>query len=72
MDDLRNLGPTHRIIVRSREVGSLNYRISTAAEVPVKFQSDRTFVNTNLAASRLRDIDIEAGPQVLMRLYSLE
>ena len=42
---------------------------STAAEVPVKFQSDRTILNTNLAASRLDEIlrkdvfsDIETGP----------
>ena len=42
---------------------------STAAEVPVKFQSDRTILNTNLAASRLYEIlrkdvfsDIETGP----------
>ena len=41
---------------------------STAAEVPVKFQSDRTILNTNLAASRLYEIlrkdvfsDIETG-----------
>ena len=29
---------------------------STAAEVPVKFQSDRTILNTNLVASRLYEI----------------
>ena len=47
---------------RSREISNLNYRIalkfdrhvgSSAAEVPVKFLSDRTILNTNLAASRL-------------------
>ena len=45
---------------------------STAAEVPVKFQSDRTILNTNLAASRLYEIlrkdvfsDIETGPRFL-------
>ena len=45
---------------------------STAAEVPVKFQSDRTILNTNLAASRLDEIlrkdvfsDIETGPWFL-------
>ena len=54
-------------LVKSRiyEIGSLNYRIAmkfdrhlgnTAAEVTVKFQSDRTILNTNLAASRLREI----------------
>ena len=44
---------------------------STAAEVPVKFQSDRTILNTNLAASRLYEIlrkdvfsDIETGPWI--------
>ena len=63
---------------RSHEIGTLNYRIalkfdrhigSIAAEVPVKFQSDRTILNTNLAASRLYEIlrkdvfsDIETGP----------
>ena len=50
---------------RSREIGSLNYRIalkfdrhlaSSAAEEPVKFQSDRTILNTNLAVSRLNEI----------------
>ena len=42
---------------------------STAAEVPVKFQSDQTILNTNLAASRLYEIlrkdifsGIETGP----------
>ena len=47
--------------------GSSNYRIalkfdrhfgSPAAEVPVKFQSDWTIINTNLAASRLRDLTV--------------
>ena len=47
---------------RNRNIGSLSDRIalkydgSTPAEVPVKFPSDRTILNTNLAASRLRDI----------------
>ena len=43
---------------------------STAAEVPVKFQSHQTILNTNLAASRLYEIlqkdvfsDIETGPR---------
>ena len=49
----------------SREIGFLNYRIalkfdrligSTAAGVPVKFQSDRAILVTNLAASRLYEI----------------
>ena len=64
---------------RSHEIGTLNCRIalkfdrhigSTAAEVPVKFQSDRTILNTNLATSRLFEIlrkdvfpDIETGPR---------
>ena len=46
---------------------------STAAEVPVKFQSDRTILNANLAASRLYEIlrkdvfsDIETGPRLLL------
>ena len=63
---------------RSHEIGTLNCRLalkfdrhigSTAAEVPVKFQSDRTILNTNLAASRLYEIlrkdvfsDFETGP----------
>ena len=47
------------------EIGTLNCRIalkfdrhigSTAAEVPVKFQSDRAILNTNLAVSRLYEI----------------
>ena len=46
---------------RSRKIVSLDYRIAlkfdnpignTAADVPVKCQSDRTFLNTNLAALR--------------------
>ena len=63
---------------RSREIGSLNYRLalefdgrigSSAADVPVKFQSDRTILSTNLVASRLHVIlrqdlsDIETGVQ---------
>ena len=52
---------------------------STAAEVPLKFQSDRTILNTNLAASRLDEIlrkdvfsDIETGPTGLLILRLLE
>ena len=50
---------------RSREIGNLNYHItlkfdrhvdSTAAEVPVKFRSDRTILNTNLTALKLCEI----------------
>ena len=50
---------------RSREIGYYNDRIalkfdrhlgSGAAEVPVKFQSDGTSLNPNLAASRIREI----------------
>ena len=50
---------------RSREIGGLNYRIalqfdrhidSSAAEVPVKFQGDRTILNTNPVASSLHEI----------------
>ena len=69
-----------RLLVRfrSHEIGTLNCRIalkfdrhigSTTAEVSVKFQSDRTILNTNLAASRVDEIlrkyvfsDIETGP----------
>ena len=63
---------------RSHVIGTLNCHIaltfdrhigSNAAEVPVKFESDRTILNTNLAASRLYEIlrkdvfsDIETGP----------
>ena len=65
---------------RSREIDSLDHRIAlkfvtgtsaalSAADVPVKFQSDRTSINTNLTASRFREIlqydvlaDIETGP----------
>ena len=50
---------------RSHEIGTSNWRIafkfdrhigSNAAEVPVKFQSDRRILNTNLVASRLHEI----------------
>ena len=53
--------------LEAAKLGSLNYRIalkfdrhvrSTVAKVPVKFQSDRTILNTNLAASRLWDLTI--------------
>ena len=63
---------------RSREIGSLNYRIalkfdkhigSSVAEGPVSFQSDRTILSTNLTASRLHETKrydilshIETGP----------
>ena len=49
---------------QSREIGSLNDRIalkfdrhigSTAAEVPLKFQSNLTIMNTNLVVSRLSE-----------------
>ena len=62
---------------RSREIGGLDYRIalkfdshvgSSAADMPVKFQSDRTSLNTNLVVSRFCEIlqqdvlsDIEIG-----------
>ena len=52
--------------------------IGTAAEVPVKFQSDRTILNTNLTASRLYEIlrkdvfsDIETGPCALSQRVDL-
>ena len=67
----------------SCEIGSLNYRItlkfdrhfgSIAAEVPVKFQSDCTILNINLAASSLCGIlqkgvlsDIETEPWSVMQ-----
>ena len=50
---------------RNREIGSLNNRIalrcdrdidSSAAELPVNFQSDRTILNTNLGTLRLHEI----------------
>ena len=69
-----------RVKSRSREIGNLNYHGAlrfdryigcSATDVPVKFQSDRTFLNTNLAASRLCQIlqedvllDIETGPWI--------
>ena len=47
----------------------MHWKIWSAAEVPVKFQSDRAILNTNLAASRLYEMlrkdvfsDIETGP----------
>ena len=62
---------------RSREIGELNHSIalkfyrhssSSAADVPVKYQSDRTTLNMIVAASRLCEIlqldvllDIEKG-----------
>ena len=75
--------PKRRLSVRSRKVSKpRDCRIalkfdrhigSNAAEVPVKFQSDRTILNTNLAASRLYEIlrkdvfsDIETGPRFLI------
>ena len=69
------------------EIGNLNYLIdlkfdghigSTAAEVTVKFQSDRTILNTNLAASRLHEIlrqdvlsDIETGPMPPLSSFNI-
>ena len=50
---------------RTREIGSLNYRMAlefdkhidgTAVEVPIKFHWDRAILNTNLVASRLYEI----------------
>ena len=76
--------PKRRQFVRSRKVSKprdwyfkFSYRFEiwqahrqNAAEVPVKFQSDRTILNTNIAASRLYEIlrkdvfsDIETGPK---------
>ena len=61
---------------RSHEIGTLSCRIAIV-EVPVKFQSDQTILNTNLAASRLYEIlrkdvfsDIETGPSILGRATS--
>ena len=80
--------PKRRLFVRSREYQSqeictLNRFIalkfdrhigSNATEVPVKFQSDLTILNTNVAASRLEEIlrkdvfsDIETGPRMQLR-----
>ena len=74
-----NLATQDLVKSRSHEICTLNRRIalkfdrhigSNAAEVPVKFQSDRTILNTNLVASRLDEIlrkdvfwDIETGPR---------
>ena len=74
--------PKRRLSVRSRKVSKprdwyFNLALtfdrhigSTAADVPVKFHSDRKILNTNLAASRLYEIlrkdvfsDIETGPR---------
>ena len=57
--------PPNFVKSRSREIGCYNARIapnfdrhlgSSAAELPVKFQSDRKSLNPNLAASRLNKI----------------
>ena len=53
--------PQDLVKSRSREVGYCNDRIalkfdSSAAEMPVKFQSDWISPNQNHAASRLREI----------------
>ena len=53
--------PKRRLSARSRKVSKPRdryFKLScrTAAEVPVKFQSDRTILNSNLAASRLYEI----------------
>ena len=55
----------HSLLLLDMHDNTLNCRIalkfdrhidSIAADVPVKFQSDRTIINTNLAASRLHEI----------------
>ena len=57
--------PLDLVKFRGREIGCYNDRFalkfdrqlgSTAAEVPLKFQSDWKSLNPNLAASRLREI----------------
>ena len=81
----KDVFPQDLVKSRSQEIGTLNCRIalkfvrhigSTAAEVPVKFQSDTTILNTNLAASRFCEIlrkdvfsDIETGPCLLLIHY---
>ena len=73
MHGLMNISCTRFTVdCNSRDPGPrLNIRkdVSSAADVPVKFQSDRTILNTNLAVSRLYEIlrkdvfsDIETGP----------
>ena len=55
----KDVFPKDLVKSRSHEIGTFNCRIALkciAAEVPVKFQSDRTILNTNLAASRLYEI----------------
>ena len=61
----KDVFPQDLVRTRSHEIDTLNFRIalkfdrhigSTAAEVPVKFESDTTIPNTNLAASRFYEI----------------
>ena len=65
LDTQKDVLSSDLVKTRSHEIGTLNGRIavkfdrpigSIAAEVPVKFQSDRTIQNTNLAASKLHEI----------------
>ena len=61
----RDVLPPNLMKSRSREIGRYNDRFalkldghlgSTAAEMPVKFQSDCKSLNPNLVASRLNEI----------------
>ena len=54
-----------------RYYGVCAHGVNSAADVPVKFQSDTTILSTNLVASRLHEIlrkdvfsDIETGPRI--------
>ena len=75
-DDVLSL---HLVMSRSHAIGSLSYCIglkfdmhigSTAAEVPFKLQSDRTILNTNLAAARSCDktsyLILKLGPGIVV------
>ena len=82
----KDVFPLDLVKYRSHEISTLNCRIalqfdrhigSTVAEVLVKFQSDGTNLNTNLATSRLYEIlrkdvfsDIETGP-CIYALYAM-
>ena len=55
---LDNWGVFSYDLVKSRnhEIGTLNCRIALKFDRHIKFQSDRTILNTNLAASRFYEI----------------
>ena len=69
-------GQLRPVLIYDKKIGSLNHRIALKfyrhlADVPVKFQSDRTILNTNLKVSKLCEIlqkvvlsDVEQGSVV--------